>query len=177
MSSQDIVLRRPAVFFDRDGVLNVDTGFVHNIEHLVWSDQAAEAVRLCNTKGFLVFVVTNQSGVARGLFDEAAVASLHKHMLAAFAARSARIDDVRYCPHLEDAKMAAYRIACNCRKPKPGMLLDLMEKWCVDRPRSFFIGDKPSDLEAASAAGIAGYTYSSGSLLTFIEPLLRKHGG
>lgn len=167
---------RPAVFFDRDGVLNQDSGYPHRIQDMVWTEQAMEAVRLAHQHGFLVFVVTNQSGVARGLYDEGAVQLLHRQMREIFDAQGAHIDDIRYCPHLEDATVTRYRKDCDCRKPKAGMLLDLMAHWPVDKTRSFLIGDKPTDLAAARAAGIAGYNFEGGSLAAFIAPLLARHG-
>ena len=166
---------KPAVFFDRDGVLNRDVGYPSRIEDIVWMEDAAQAIRLCNEAGFLLFIVTNQSGVARGYFSEDAVTTLHAQMRAALLAAGARIDDIRYCPHLADAVQDAYRRDCDCRKPKPGMLLDLMSKWPVDPARSFLVGDKQSDLDAAVAAGIDGHLFTSGSLSQFVSPLLARY--
>jgi D-glycero-D-manno-heptose 1,7-bisphosphate phosphatase len=164
---------QPAVFFDRDGVLNVDRGYPHRAADLEWIAGARRAVRLCNDAGFWVFVVSNQSGVARGLYDEAAVEAFHAAMRRDLAEEDARIDDFRFCPHHPEAVVAAYRKACPYRKPAPGMLLDLMAAWPVDRARSFLVGDKESDLAAARAAGIAAHLYALGPLDAFIEPLLR----
>ena len=166
---------KPAVFFDRDGVLNRDVGYPSRIEDIVWMEDAAQAIRLCNEAGFLLFIVTNQSGVARGYFSEDAVTTLHAQMRAALLAAGARIDDIRYCPHLADAVQDAYRRDCDCRKPKPGMLLDLMSKWPVDPARSFLVGDNKSDLDAAAAAGIGGHLFTGGSLSQFVSPLLARY--
>ena len=155
---------RPAVFFDRDGVLNRDLGYVGDRARFRWIDGAIEGIRAANMLGALAFVVTNQSGVARGLYDEAAVLALHETMQADLLAQGARLDDIRYCPHLPDATVAAYRQTCPCRKPAPGMILDLINRWPVDPARSLLIGDKESDMEAARRAGIRGVLYRGGPL-------------
>lgn len=155
---------RPAAFFDRDGVLNVDHGYVFEPARFDPVEGATAAVRLCNEAGYHVFVVTNQSGVARGFYGEADVRRLHDHMIALFARAGARIDDVRYCPHHPDGDVAPFATPCDCRKPGPEMLLSLQRQWSVDLSRSFLVGDKPSDLQAASAAGIPGYLFEGGDL-------------
>lgn len=165
-------LLRPAAFFDRDGVINVDTGYVHRPEDVVLVPGAAAAVRRCNEAGYRVFVVTNQSGVARGMFDLATVDALHAHLQAELVRDGARIDDIRVCPHLPDAAVPAFARRCDCRKPAPGMILDLIERWQVDRSRSFLIGDKPSDIAAATAAGIAGHLHRGGDLDTVVAAAL-----
>lgn len=163
---------RPAAFFDRDGVINIDRGYVHSADHFVLMDGAIETLRLCRSKGFLVFVVTNQAGVARGFYDEAAVAVLHEHMRARLAEHGAFIDDIRYCPHHLEGSVSSYVRACNWRKPNPGMILDLVRHWPVDLSRSFLVGDKTSDIEAARAAGVAGHLFVGGNLADFVRPIV-----
>jgi D-glycero-D-manno-heptose 1,7-bisphosphate phosphatase len=166
--------RRPAVFLDRDGTLNHDTGYVHRIADFRWFPGAVNAIRRLNDSGYYVFVVTNQSGVARGMYDEAAIHDLHGWMNEELRAAGARIDDIRYCPHHPQASIAAYRTQCSCRKPAAGMLLDLMNVWPVVREASVMIGDKESDAAAGRAAGIASAIVPAGGLEIFVEQLLRR---
>ena len=164
--------RRPAVFLDRDGTLNHDTGYVHRIADFRWLPGAVNAVRRLNDAGYYVFVVTNQSGVARGLYDEAAVNDLHCWMNEELRATGAHIDDMRYCPHHPEASIAAYRATCSCRKPAAGMLLDLMNCWPVIGETSIMIGDEASDGAAGRAAGIAAAVVPAGGLESYVERLV-----
>lgn len=168
--------RRPAVFFDRDGVLNVDHGYVHRPEQWQWMPGAREAIRLCNDRGWLVFVVTNQAGVAHGYYDEAAVVALHGWVSGELAAAGAHVDAFEYCPHHPDGRVEAYRRACRRRKPGPGMIEDLLSRWPVDVARSWLVGDKDSDLEAARAAGIGAVAHAGGDLLRLVADELAARG-
>lgn len=165
---------KPAAFLDRDGVLNVDRDYVHRIDQLTWIDGAAEAIKLLNNAGYLVIVVTNQSGVARGLYDEAAIGTLHAHMRDYLAARGARIDAFYYCPHHPQGKIERFAITCACRKPGTGMLEQAAADWPIDRARSFMIGDKDIDVAAAAAFGIRGAKFDSAtdSLPALVKRLL-----
>ena len=163
---------RPAAFLDRDGVLNVDNGYVHRPEDVVWVEDAKAAVRTLNQAGYLVFVVTNQSGVARGLFDADAVERLHAWMAAELDAVGARIDAFYVCPHHPDAGNGPYTRACACRKPAPGMVFQAMAAFPVDRAASVLIGDEDRDMEAARRAGVRGVRFAGGSLLTAVRTVI-----
>ena len=165
---------KPAAFLDRDGVLNVDREYVHRVDQLEWIDGAAEAIKLINDAGYLAIVVTNQSGVARGYYDEAAVGALHAHMKDYLAARGARIDAFYYCPHHPAGTVERFAITCACRKPGIGMLEQAAADWPIDRAHSFMIGDKDIDVAAAEAFGIRGAKFDSESqsLPTLVKRLL-----
>jgi D-glycero-D-manno-heptose 1,7-bisphosphate phosphatase len=146
---------RPAAFLDRDGVINVDTGYTFRPEDLILTPTAAEGIRLLNEAGYWVIVVTNQSGVARDYFSIADVERFHAHLQRRLAEQGARIDAFYLCPYHREGTVEAYRCDHEDRKPNPGMLLKAMRDWPITREGSFMIGDKPSDEEAASRAGIA----------------------
>jgi D-glycero-D-manno-heptose 1,7-bisphosphate phosphatase len=165
-------LKRPALFLDRDGVLNTDKGYLHKVSDFEWLAGAREAVRLANDKGWFVFVVTNQAGVARGFYEERDIQVLHDFMGEELAAGGAHIDAFEYCPHHPDGTRAGYDKSCDRRKPGPGMIRDLLEAWPVDAPRSVLVGDMPHDVAAAEAAGIRGLRFPGGNLLDFVAPLL-----
>lgn len=164
---------RPAVFFDRDGVLNHDVGFLFEAAKFEWMDGAREAVRLVNEAGYFAFVVTNQSGVARGFYEESDVQALHRWMADELAAVGAHIDAFEYCPDHPEAPIERYRRDSDRRKPGPGMITDLMKRFPVAADRSFLIGDQERDLEAARAAGIRALLFRDGNLATFVREALK----
>ncbi|MGH7024633.1 MAG: D-glycero-alpha-D-manno-heptose-1,7-bisphosphate 7-phosphatase [Caulobacteraceae bacterium] len=165
--------RRAAVILDRDGVLNVDHGYVGAIDRLEWIPGAKRAVRRMNEAGLLVVVATNQSGVARGLFDLAAVEALHEQMRADLAVEGARIDAFYVCPFLADAPVAAFAHPDHPdRKPNPGMILRALADWSIDPERALLIGDSERDLEAARRAGIRSALFPGGDLDQFVASLV-----
>ncbi|WP_394705810.1 D-glycero-alpha-D-manno-heptose-1,7-bisphosphate 7-phosphatase [uncultured Hyphomonas sp.] len=160
---------RPALFLDRDGVINVDKGYVSRIEDFEWVEGAAQTIAAFNRRGWYVFVVTNQSGIARNYYTEADMRTLHEWMQAELARAGAHIDRIYYCPYHEEGENPAYRKDSFDRKPKPGMLLHAMSDFPVRRELSFMIGDKEADMQAARAAGVAGFLFSGGNLAQFAE--------
>jgi D-glycero-D-manno-heptose 1,7-bisphosphate phosphatase len=166
--------KRPAAFLDRDGVLNVDHGYVHKVDHLEWIDGAPQTVRLLNEAGYYVFVITNQSGVARGLYDEAAVKRFHAHMQASLQAQGAHVDAFYYCPHHPQGTVKAFAVQCDCRKPGTGMLEQAAREWPIDPDHSFLIGDKDDDMAAAAAFKIKGIKFNAGAdaLLDVVRGLI-----
>ncbi len=169
-------LARPALFLDRDGVCNIDHGWVGTRDRFEWVPGAKAAIRLAHARGWHVFVVTNQSGVARGLYDEAAVHDLHRWMLEEALRAGGTIDDVRYCPFHPEAAVPAYRRSSSWRKPQPGMILDLLRAWDLDPGRCVLVGDQATDMAAAAAAGVAGHLFPGGDLAEFVRPILDGHG-
>lgn len=165
---------KPAVFFDRDGVLNVEKNYLYEPEKFVWQPDAPEAIAWLKRHGYLVIVVTNQSGIARGYYTEDDMHVLHKHMQRLLVKAAGQIDAFYFCPHLPNAPIDTYAQECRCRKPGPGMIEQALADYDIDMSHSFLVGDKPSDILAAQAAGIAGYLYEGGSLLDFVRDVIQK---
>jgi len=170
---------RPAAFLDRDGVLNVDRGYTFRSEDLKMIPTAAAAVRLLNDAGFYVFVVSNQSGVARGFYTEAAVDLFNTHIEDILKGEGAHIDAFYYCPHHPDGTIKELAIRCRCRKPAPGLLEQAARDWPIDLARSFLIGDKDDDLAAARAFHIRGVKFDTqaGSLVDLVRKELAPGAG
>ena len=145
---------RPTVFLDRDGVINVDTGYPHRPEHLVLTPSAARAIALINAMGALAIVVTNQSGVARGMFTMAQVNRFHEALADRLAQEGAHLDGIYVAPYHPGGSIARFAINHEARKPGAGMLIQAMRDWPVDAAKSVLIGDKPTDAAAAARAGI-----------------------
>ncbi|MEO0883449.1 MAG: HAD family hydrolase [Pseudomonadota bacterium] len=161
--------QRPALFLDRDGVINVDRGYVSHVDNFEWMAGAAHCIRTFNARDWFVFVVTNQSGIARGLYTEADMETLHAWMISELAKEGAKIDRIYHCPFHADGEIAAYRQDSFDRKPKPGMLMRAMADFPVKKDASFLIGDKETDIAAAHAAGVGGFLFKGGNLATFAE--------
>lgn len=162
-----------AAFFDRDGVLIVDTGYLSDPNDIQWIDGAQQALSRLAALGYRLFVVTNQSGVARGFFEEAAIGNVHAAMQAQLPP-DARFDDIAYCPHHPAGVVAAYSVECACRKPAPGMLNTLIDRHQILRGGSFMIGDKASDMQAAARADVKGFLFSGGNLDHFVSGIVSQ---
>ena len=143
-----------AVFLDRDGVINVDHGYTHRVEDFQFVAGSAQALALLQAAGWRLVVVTNQSGIARGLYSSDDYERFTEHMRAQLQAAGVHLDAVFHCPHMPDAAVAAYRLACDCRKPAAGMLLRAARELSLDLPGSVFVGDRLSDVQAGRAAGV-----------------------
>jgi D-glycero-D-manno-heptose 1,7-bisphosphate phosphatase len=138
---------RPAAFLDRDGVINADAGYVWRIGDFAILPRVPEALCELRQAGFLLVVVTNQSGIGRGYYSEADLQTLHRHMQQQLSQHGAQVDAIYHCPHEPD-------FGCSCRKPLPGLLRQAIAELAIDPARSVMFGDKPSDMEAANAAGV-----------------------
>jgi D-glycero-D-manno-heptose 1,7-bisphosphate phosphatase len=161
---------RPALFLDRDGVLNEDRGYVSRWEDFHWIPGARETIAAFNRAGWLVIVVTNQSGVGRGYYTEEAMHGLHARMGQDLAQAGGHIDAVYHAPQHPESPLAAYRHPDPpLRKPNPGMILLALAEWPIDREASLLIGDKPSDLEAALRAGIRSVLFDGADLAAFLR--------
>ena len=141
------------LFFDRDGTLNTELDFLSRPEELQLIPNAARAIREANDFGVKVFVITNQSGIARGLFTEVDLAAIHKRLISMLGHEGARVDAIYYCPHHPTYGQTPYKKACNCRKPKPGMLKQAAKEFGIKLSSSFVIGDRCIDMQAGKAAG------------------------
>lgn len=147
-------MTRPAVFLDRDGTLIVrEREFLTDPAEVRLIAGAAEAVKRLREAGYLVFVATNQSAVARGLVTERTLAAIHARMCALLEAEGASLDAIYSCPHHPSGERELYRVECECRKPKAGMLRQAAEEWSVDLARSWMVGDSTRDIEAGRAVG------------------------
>ena len=153
---------RPAVFLDRDGTLVEEVPYLHEPDRVVLVTGAGAALAALAAAGFALVLVTNQAGVARGYYDEAAVAAVHRRLAALLARDGVRLDGVFWCPHHPQGTVARYAVACRCRKPAPGMLETAAARLGLDLPGSYLIGNHGSDLAAAAAAGVTGLLVRSG---------------
>ncbi len=166
------VMRKPIAFLDRDGVINIDKGYVHRPQDFELVAGVATAIQRLRQAGYWIVVVTNQSGIGRGLYTEAEMHALHDHMKAKLISDGAEIDKIYHCPYHPQATVARYKADHPDRKPAPGMLLRAFRDLDARSEGSFLVGDKDTDLQAAAAAGIPGHLFTGGDLAPFIDRLL-----
>ena len=160
--SDELMKKHAAVFLDRDGTINEEIGYLDSLEKLKIIPEAFEAIRLINQNGMKAVVITNQSGVARGLFSEEFVQTVHALIQKQLKARKAFIDAFYFCPHHPTEGQGVYLQTCNCRKPAPGLLFKAADEMEIDLGRSYMIGDMPKDVEAAKRAGAKGILVRTG---------------
>ncbi|CAH0291417.1 D,D-heptose 1,7-bisphosphate phosphatase [bacteria symbiont BFo1 of Frankliniella occidentalis] len=144
----------PAIFLDRDGTINVDHGYVSEIDNFEFIDGVIDAMRELKRMGFALVLVTNQSGIARGMFSEDQFMQLTEWMDWSLADRDVDLDGIYFCPHHPEAIVEELRQSCDCRKPEPGMLLTAQQELNIDMASSYMVGDKIEDMLAAKAAGV-----------------------
>lgn len=145
------------MFLDRDGTINVEKNYLYRIENFEFLDGAVAALKLLQDAGYQLIIVTNQSGIARGYYSEADFQRLTGWMLRTLARQGVTIRGVYYCPHLEDAPVERYRVACDCRKPKPGLFYRAAADCGIDLAESYAVGDSLRDLSICSGTGCGGY--------------------
>ncbi|HET6268132.1 MAG TPA: HAD family hydrolase [Acidobacteriota bacterium] len=153
---------RKAIFIDRDGTLIEEVGYLKMIEDLRFTTRATQALRIFHELGFLNIVMTNQSAIARGILSEKELKKIHQRLKILAEEDGAPVDDIFYCPHFAGGRMAPHNVECECRKPKPGMIVHAREKHHLDLQQCYVVGDKPSDMELARNAGVAGVLVLTG---------------
>lgn len=161
-----------AVLFDRDGTLNVDVNYLYKREDFRWLPEVPEALAWLQQQGYDIYVITNQSGIARGYFQLQDMLDLHQYMNSELKSFGVQIKKFYYCPHLKDGSVKEYAVECQCRKPKPGLVLQCLRENNLLPENCFMVGDKPRDVECAEAAGVKGYLYEGGSMLEFVKDIV-----
>jgi D-glycero-D-manno-heptose 1,7-bisphosphate phosphatase len=175
--------RQTAVFLDRDGTINEEVGYLDHPEKLKLIPGAAEAIRLINASGMKAVVVTNQSGVARGFFDEGIVGAVHARLRELLLSEGGFLDGIYFCPHHPMEGLGRYLLSCNCRKPAPGLIIQAAAELNLDPAGSYMVGDTLNDIEAGERVGTrgvlvrTGYGAESAAALDSREETLRRIPG
>ncbi|MDA9591706.1 HAD family hydrolase [Pelagibacteraceae bacterium] len=160
---------KPAAFLDRDGVINKDKGYVYKKKDFEWILDSKKAIKYLNDRKYLVFVVTNQSGISKGFYLENEVVNLHNYINDELKMIDAHVDEFFYSPYHPDDKNSEYSYLSHLRKPETGMLDLANKKWLIDKSKSFMVGDKDTDVLCAKNFGIRGHLFNESSLLDFIK--------
>jgi len=167
--------RKPAIFLDRDNTLIRDEGYIHQVEKFAWINGATAALKRFYNANIPVFIVTNQGGIGRGMFSEDQMHQLNNHLFTAARNAGGFITDIAFCPHHPLSPDPAMAIDCQCRKPKPGMIFYLAQKWQIDLGASVMIGDRESDVEAGRQAGTHAYLFTQGNLDDLAKRVICTH--
>ena len=162
----------PAVFMDRDGTINEQRGYINHISRFKLLPGVAEAIRLLNRHRYLAIIVSNQSGVARGYFPMQLVEEVHAHMKELLEKEDAVIDGIFFCPHYRTGVVSEYTTACDCRKPRTGLIKNACEAFDIDMAHSYVIGDRLTDIEMAQRADLKGILVKTGYGLGDIKYVL-----
>lgn len=150
-------MKQKAIFFDRDGTINVEKGYLYKTEEFEFIEGAVEALRMAQNAGYKLIIITNQSGIARGYYTEEEFLELNKWMMETLAGKGVRIERVYYCPHYPHAKIKEYSIDCNCRKPKRGLYMQAISDFDLDISACYVIGDKIRDCSICEKGGCKGF--------------------
>ena len=167
--------RQGAVFLDRDNTLNIDHGYTWRVADFAWVPGAPEALALWHAAGIPCFIVTNQGGIGKGLYSIAQMQDFNAHLCAEAAAAGGHITDIAFCAHHPDAVSDELGAPSHRRKPAPGMILDLAERWNIDLSASVMIGDRDSDVDAGRAAGCHGYLFDGSDLAVLARQVITRH--
>lgn len=167
---------KPAVFLDRDGTINIDKGYVYKIEDFEYVDGAIEALKIFQKKGYLIVIITNQSGIARNMYSESDFKHINEWMLDELKKKGINIAGVYYCPHHPNAIVSKYRINCECRKPKTELFWRAQSDLGIDMDRSIAIGDKERDLCICRESNVKGFLLDDKSLLDIAESIIEVVG-
>jgi len=167
-------MKKPAVFVDRDGTINEQMGYINHVSRFKIIPGVPQAIRMLNRQGFLVLVVSNQSGVARGYYPMDLVETIHQLMVTRIKEKKAVIDGVFFCPHHPAGSVPEFSRECECRKPKTGLIEQACKSFEIDLRRSFVVGDMCTDIELAHRAGLKGVLVKTGYGLGEIEYILPR---
>ena len=165
----------PAIFLDRDNTLTIDKGYSYEIKKFQWVTGAAEALSAFRKAGIPVFIVTNQGGIGREFFSVKDMHLFHQYLNKMAQSVGGAIQDIAYCPHHPLAVKDALKTPCRCRKPEPGLLFDLADKWQIDLGRSVMVGDRASDVEAGQRAGCHSYLFDGKDLHHLAQQISAEH--
>lgn len=159
-------MENKAIFLDRDGTINIDKNYMYKIEDFEFAEGAVEGLKILYDLGYKLIVVTNQAGIGRGYYTEEDLEKLNAYMEDRLSDAGIKIEKCYFCPHHAEHGIGEYKIECECRKPKPGMILEGIKEFNIDPEKSFMVGDKLSDAEAGINAGVTPVVVETGKEIT-----------